>query len=203
MKPRRFLRAISVFAEKEVLFAGQSVLAVAADTIEIARKAAHKAVVTYEVLARDTGCVHTARREKSFVGDPYTMQIGDAAAGIKGSPSRIVGRNGNRRGQDHFYLEGQVALATPLENGEIHCWSSTQHPSEVQHLIAKVLGIAEHAVTVEVRRMGGAFGGKESQASLFRLRRGAAGAQNKLSRKNAPRSRRRHDHDGQASRFSL
>ena len=110
--------------------------------------------------------VHTAVKEKSFVGDPYTMKIGDSAAGIKSAPHKLSGEL-NVGGQDHFYLEGQIAMATPLENGEIHCWSSTQHPSEVQHLIAKVLGIAEHLVTVDIRRMGGGFGGKESQASLF------------------------------------
>jgi xanthine dehydrogenase large subunit len=70
-------------------------------------------------------------------------------------------------GQDHFYLEGQVALAVPGEDGDLLVWSSTQHPSEVQHLIASVLGKAHHAVTVEVRRMGGGFGGKETQAAPF------------------------------------
>lgn len=154
-----------VFAEKEVFYAGQSVLAVAADSIEIARAAAHKAVVSYEELPAILD-VHTAIKEKSFVGDPYTMKIGDSAAGISKSRHQLSGEM-NIGGQDHFYLEGQVALATPLEKGEIHCWSSTQHPSEVQHLIAKVLGIADHAVTVDVRRMGGGFGGKESQASIF------------------------------------
>ena len=94
------------------------------------------------------------------------MQIGDAAAGIKDSRHVLSGTM-EIGGQDHFYLEGQVAMATPLENGEMHCWSSTQHPTEVQHLIAKVLAIPDHSVTVDVRRMGGGFGGKESQASLF------------------------------------
>jgi xanthine dehydrogenase large subunit len=154
-----------VFAEGEVFYAGQSVLAVAAESIEIARTAANKAIVSYEELPAILD-VHTAIKEKSYVGDPYKMQIGDSAAGIKKSAHTLAGEI-NIGGQDHFYLEGQVALATPLENGEMHCWSSTQHPSEVQHLIAKVLNIPDHAVTVDVRRMGGAFGGKESQASLF------------------------------------
>ncbi len=70
-------------------------------------------------------------------------------------------------GQDHFYLEGQVALALPSEDGDMLVWSSTQHPSEVQHLIAKVLNKRHNAVTVEVRRMGGGFGGKETQAAPF------------------------------------
>ncbi len=154
-----------LFAKDEVMFAGQSVLAVAADTIEIARTAAHKAVVEYEVLPAILD-VQTAVKEKSFVGDPYVMRIGDAAAGIEKSAHVLEGAF-DIGGQEHFYLEGQVALVTPLENGEMHCYSSTQHPTEVQHLIAKVLGLADHAVTVDMRRMGGGFGGKESQASLF------------------------------------
>ena len=107
-----------VFAENEVLYAGQSVLAVAATTIEIARYAAHKAVVEYEALPAILD-VHTAIREKSFVGDPYQMKIGDSAAGIAKSKHVLTGEM-NIGGQDHFYLEGQVALATPLEKGEMH-----------------------------------------------------------------------------------
>lgn len=154
-----------LFAEGVVMFAGQSVLGVAAETIEIARAAAKLAKVDYEALPAILD-VQTAVKEKSFVGEPYTMKIGDSAAGIKAAKHRVSGTL-DVGGQDHFYLEGQIAMATPHENGEIHCWSSTQHPSEVQHLIAKVLGIADHLVTVDVRRMGGGFGGKESQASLF------------------------------------
>lgn len=154
-----------VFAEREVLYAGQSVLAVAADSIEIAYLAAQSAIVEYEELPAILD-VHTAIRKKSFVGDTYVMKAGDSQAALKKSPRSLTGTL-DIGGQDHFYLEGQIALVTPLENDEIHCWSSTQHPSEVQHLIGKVLDIPEHAVTVEVRRMGGGFGGKESQASLI------------------------------------
>ncbi len=154
-----------VFAEGEVLYAGQSVLAVAAESIDIARRAAHLAKVEYESLPAILD-VHEALKQQKFVGDPYVMKTGDAAAALKSAPHRISGTL-DIGGQDHFYLEGQIALATPHENGEVHCWSSTQHPSEVQHLIAKVLAIPDHLVTVEVRRMGGGFGGKESQASLI------------------------------------
>lgn len=154
-----------VFAEREVLYAGQSVLAVAAESIEIAYQAAQLAVIHYEELPAILD-VHTAIQKKSFVGDTYVMKTGDSKAALKKSPRSLSGTL-DIGGQDHFYLEGQVALVTPLENNEIHCWSSTQHPTEVQHLIGKVLDIPEHAVTVEVRRMGGAFGGKESQASLI------------------------------------
>jgi xanthine dehydrogenase large subunit len=154
-----------LFAVKTVLFAGQSVLAVAAESIEIARQAAMKAIVEYEELPAILN-VHEALKKKKFVGEPYVMQRGDCDSAIANAEQRLSGAL-DIGGQNHFYLEGQIALATPLENGEMHCWSSTQHPSEVQHLIAKVLGIAEHNVTVEVRRMGGGFGGKESKASLI------------------------------------
>ncbi|MCM2343452.1 MAG: xanthine dehydrogenase molybdopterin binding subunit [Alphaproteobacteria bacterium] len=155
-----------VFADKEVLYAGQSVLAVAAESIEIAYQAAQKAVITYEELPAILD-VHEALRKKAFVGEPYVMQTGDTGKALKAAKHRIEGAF-DLGGQDHFYLEGQIALATPQEKGEMHCWSSTQHPSEVQHLISRVLGLpGDHAVTVEVRRMGGGFGGKESQASLI------------------------------------
>lgn len=154
-----------VFANEEVLYAGQSVLAVAAESIEIARKAAQLAKVEYTPLPAILD-VHEAIRQETFVGKTYVMQQGDCAAGIARGTHRLkdtleIG------GQDHFYLEGQIALVTPLENDEYHCWTSTQHPSEVQHLIAKVLDLPEHLVTAEVRRMGGGFGGKESQSSLI------------------------------------
>ncbi|MBI1214968.1 MAG: xanthine dehydrogenase molybdopterin binding subunit [Alphaproteobacteria bacterium] len=154
-----------VFATDEVFYAGQSVLAVAAESIGIARKAAHLAKIEYEELPAILN-VHDAMRSEKYVGDPYVMQQGDSAAGLSGAQHKISGAL-DIGGQDHFYLEGQIAMATPQENGEMHCWSSTQHPSEVQHLIAKVLGIRDHLVTVDVRRMGGGFGGKESQASLI------------------------------------
>jgi len=154
-----------VFAEDVVEYAGQSVLAVAAESIEIARQAAHLAKVEYAELPAIL-TVHESIRAGKFVGETYVMQSGDSKAALARAKNRLSSEL-NIGGQDHFYLEGQIALATPQENGEMHCWSSTQHPSEVQHLIAKVLDIPEHAVTVEVRRMGGGFGGKESQASLI------------------------------------
>ena len=154
-----------VFAEEFVQYAGQSVLAIAAESMEIARKAAHKAVVEYEELPAIL-TVQDAIKAEKFVGQTYKMQSGDSAKALGSAKNRLQGVL-DIGGQDHFYLEGQIAMATPQENGEMHCWSSTQHPSEVQHLIAKVLAIPDHAVTVEVRRMGGGFGGKESQASLI------------------------------------
>jgi xanthine dehydrogenase large subunit len=96
----------------------------------------------------------------------YEFGQGDAAAAIAAAPHRLAGtfRVG---GQEHFYLEGQVALAVPGEDGGMHVYSSTQHPTEVQHVVARVLAVPDAYVTCEVRRMGGAFGGKESQATQW------------------------------------
>jgi xanthine dehydrogenase large subunit len=154
-----------LFADGEVICVGQSLFAVAADTMAQARAAAGKAVIEYEDLPAAID-IAAARAMNLTIEASQTMARGDLQAGLAQAPNRLkaglaIG------GQDHFYLEGQVALATPREGGDVHVWSSTQHPSEVQHLVAKVLGIAHTGVTVEVRRMGGGFGGKETQASLF------------------------------------
>ena len=101
-----------------------------------------------------------------LVTPPLTLRRGDAQTAIARAPHRL---NGELRvgGQDHFYLEGQIALAIPGEDGDVIVHSSTQHPSEVQHMVAHALGVPSHAVAVEIRRMGGGFGGKETQANAF------------------------------------
>ncbi|MBL1147448.1 MAG: xanthine dehydrogenase molybdopterin binding subunit [Pseudomonadota bacterium] len=154
-----------IFAEEEVHYAGQSVLAVIADTIPLARRAAKMAVIDYEELPAVLTTAE-ALEKQDFVGETHIMQQGDADKAYAAAPHKISAtfKSG---GQDHFYLEGQIAMAIPEEDGTFTCWSSTQHPSEVQHLIAKTLLLSDHAVTVRVRRMGGGFGGKESQASLI------------------------------------
>ena len=154
-----------LFAEGEVYCVGQSLFAVAAETIREARAAAAKAVVEYEPLPAAL-TIADSRAADLTLEPSQRMSRGDADAALAAAPRRIAGRL-VIGGQDHFYLEGQAALATPREGGEIHVWSSTQHPSEVQHLIARALHLPHTAVTVEVRRMGGAFGGKETQAALF------------------------------------
>ena len=93
------------------------------------------------------------------------MQHGDAAKEIAAAEHRLAGRI-RIGGQEHFYLEGQAALAVPGEDDDVTIYTSTQHPSEIQHKVAQVLGVANHCVTAEVRRMGGAFGGKESHGNL-------------------------------------
>ncbi|KSB87763.1 aldehyde oxidase [Caulobacter vibrioides] len=154
-----------LFAQGEVICVGQSLFAVAATSIAAARAAAAKAVVEYEDLPAAITIADAAAADLKIEAS-QRMARGDVEAALAGATNRIQGRFAIG-GQDHFYLEGQASLATPREEGDVHVWCSTQHPTEVQHLIARVLGRPDHAVTVEVRRMGGGFGGKETQASLF------------------------------------
>ena len=153
-----------IFADGEVMYAGQSLFAVAAETVELARRAARLAKIEYEDLPALLD-IDAARAAGSELERPQRMVLGDSAATLAKARNRLSGRI-TIGGQDHFYLEGQVALAVPQEDRDVLVYSSTQHPSEVQHLIANMLGVPSNAVTVEVRRMGGAFGGKETQAAL-------------------------------------
>jgi xanthine dehydrogenase large subunit len=152
-----------VFADGEVTYFGQSVLAVAADTRENARAAAMRAAIAYEDLPAVLS-IEEALAQGSFVLPTEVMRRGDAAKALARAPRRLSGRMA-MGGQEHFYLEGQIALAIPREGGGMLVHSSTQHPSEVQHLVAKLLGKLDGAVTVDVRRLGGGFGGKETQAA--------------------------------------
>jgi xanthine dehydrogenase large subunit len=148
-----------------VKYEGQPVAAVAAATLDEARAAAKLVDIEYEPLPAVLS-IEEAMACESFVAPPQTMMRGEVEPALAGAPLRLAGelRCG---GQDHFYLEGQIALAIPGEGADLQVWSSTQHPTEVQHGVAHLLGLPFNAVTVEVRRMGGAFGGKESQATII------------------------------------
>ncbi|MEM9604671.1 MAG: xanthine dehydrogenase molybdopterin binding subunit, partial [Pseudomonadota bacterium] len=154
-----------VFVERTALYAGQSVFAVAAESLAEARAAAalHEADWTVHEAITTVDAAMAAER---YVLEPRTLERGAVDTALATAPHRLEGelRIG---GQDHFYLEGQVCLTLPGEAGTVHVHSSTQHPSEVQHTVAKVLGLSDHDVVCEVRRMGGGFGGKESQPALF------------------------------------
>jgi xanthine dehydrogenase large subunit len=154
-----------IFCEGEVVFLGQVLFAVAAESFESARAAAKLAVVEYEELPALL-TVEAALQAGSFLLPDHVMRRGDAAAAIAAAPERLGGRI-DIGGQDHFYLEGQVSLALPQEDGDVLIHCSTQYPSEVQQGVAHVLGRPRNAVTVEVRRMGGGFGGKETQAAQW------------------------------------
>jgi xanthine dehydrogenase large subunit len=153
-----------IFANDLVQYIGQSIFAVVATSRHIARNAARLAVITYDELPAII-TIEQALAAKHYLEPPYVMQRGDTEAAIKTAPHSLDGRI-DIGGQEHFYLEGQAALAVPGEDLDMTIHSSTQHPSEIQHKIAHVLAIPSNAVTVEVRRMGGAFGGKESQGNL-------------------------------------
>jgi len=152
----------AMFPEGEVRFVGQPIFAVAAESLPKARAAAALAVVQYEELPALLD-IAAARAAGSVIEPAQTMRLGDARAAIAAAPRRLSGKLAIG-GQDHFYLEGQVALALPGEDSDLFVHSSTQNPTETQHLIARMLGVRDHAVTVEVRRMGGGFGGKETQS---------------------------------------
>jgi len=154
-----------LFAVGDVLYVGQPLFVVAATSAKAARIAARLAVVDY-VAGIPLVTIADARAAGSLIEPTQYMRRGDADAALATAAHRVSATL-EIGGQEHFYLEGQAALATPGEDGQVHVVSSTQHPSEVQHLIAKLLGRPHADVTVEVRRMGGAFGGKETQAAAY------------------------------------
>ena len=148
-----------------VQFVGQPVFLVAATSQIAARKAARLGNISYEP-SPALVTVEQAQAVASLLEPTQRMGQGDPDTALAKAPHRLSGRF-DIGGQDHFYLEGQIALARPGEDGQVHVVSSTQHPSEVQHLVAHLLAVPSADVTVEVRRMGGAFGGKETQPALF------------------------------------
>ena len=151
-----------VFATDTVQFVGQVIGLVIARTTTQARHAARKVTLDIAPLPAVL-TVQDALAAKSFVLPPVNVRRGDAAAALKTSQHTLHGTL-EVGGQEHFYLEGQIAYVLPLEQNQWTVYSSTQHPGEVQHWVAHALGIDNHAVRVECRRMGGGFGGKETQA---------------------------------------
>lgn len=154
-----------MFAATRVEFVGQVLFAVVAKTRDQARRAVRLVRSQIEEDAPSVTVEDAMARNETVLPD-YSFGHGDALTAITQAPVKLDGmfRIG---GQEHFYLEGQVALAQPGEDGEMHVFSSTQHPTEVQHVVARVLGRPDAKIIAEVRRMGGGFGGKESQASQW------------------------------------
>jgi len=154
-----------LFVDSEISFLGQAVFAVVATSRDVARRAVKKAVMEIESETPSITVEDALARGETVLPD-YAYGRGDVDAAVAGAPHRLEGRF-RVGGQEHFYLEGQVAFAIPGEDGDIHVYSSTQHPTEVQHVVARVLDIPDSYVTCETRRMGGGFGGKESQATQW------------------------------------
>lgn len=148
-----------------VEFYGQVLFAVCATSYDAARKAARLAVVEYETEAGDF-TIEQGLANNSFVRPSHAQQCGDVSAALSAAPHTLKGEM-QIGGQEQLYLEGQVSLCIPQEDGGMLVHTSTQHPSEAQKLVAEVLNISLNRVTVDTRRMGGGFGGKETNANQW------------------------------------
>ena len=154
-----------LLAKDRIRFFGEPIFAVVARSYQDARRASRLAKI--DIDSEDPILtIEDALNTQSFVSESKQMQRNDWQDAIEQAPHRLHGTTVSGS-QDHFYLEGQVSLAIPQEDGGVHIYASTQHPSEIQHAAAQVLGLPDHTVTVEVRRMGGGFGGKETQAAQW------------------------------------
>ncbi|MES0813089.1 xanthine dehydrogenase molybdopterin binding subunit [Roseibium sp. SCPC15] len=155
-----------VFPTEKTEFHGQPLFAVVAENRDAARRAAELARIDYDVLPHALDPVSAQEADYPFVTAPLKLERGETAPALEAADNRLKGRM-QIGGQDHMYLEGHIAFALPGEDDDVVVHCSTQHPSEAQHMVAHVLGVPSNAVTVNVRRMGGGFGGKESQMNLF------------------------------------
>ncbi|HTR85663.1 MAG TPA: xanthine dehydrogenase molybdopterin binding subunit [Reyranella sp.] len=152
-----------LFAVDRIDYAGQPLALVVAETLDAARHAAERAVIDIEP-AEAILDVETALARQAYVQAPSTVLRGDPDTAMTSAPHKISAEF-EVGGQEHFYLEGQIAFALPGEDGDMVVHSSTQHPTEVQHICARLLGCDFARITATVRRLGGGFGGKESNAS--------------------------------------
>ena len=167
-----------IFTEFQIDFYGQPLFAVVACSHLIAKQAAQLAIIEVE---EETPIfeIREAIAQNHFVLPPVAMARGDVQQGFLSSPHRLK-NSIQLGGQEHFYLEGQIACAIPMEDGELTIYSSTQHPSEVQHLISHALNKPASMIRVECKRMGGGFGGKESQPAWFAIIAALAAEKTKL-----------------------
>ncbi|WP_341918141.1 xanthine dehydrogenase molybdopterin binding subunit [Polaromonas sp. YR568] len=171
-----FVHDEPVFATDTVEHIGQVIGLVVASSVMQARRAARKVNLDIEELPAILK-VRDALKAENYVLPPVFVKRGDAAQALVSAPHTLSGQL-EVGGQEHFYLEGQIAYVVPQEQNQWLVYSSTQHPGEVQHWVSHALGISNHAVRVECRRMGGGFGGKETQAGHLAV--WAAIAANKL-----------------------
>ena len=153
-----------MLVDQDISYHGQVIYAVVAENVDAARQAMAKAEIEYQqntpILTIDD-----ALAQNSLLDKPWQVKNGDADQAIAQAEHQLKGRL-DVGGQEHFYLEGQAALAIPDESGQILVQVSSQHPTEIQHKVADVLNRPHHDIQIEVRRMGGGFGGKESQGNL-------------------------------------
>ena len=155
-----------LLSDGRIHYLGQPLFLVVATEHHIARRAARLGQIETEVEAPLLTIEQALAADSRFEDGPRIYSKGDAASAIAGAPHLLKGTL-TMGGQEHFYLEGQAALALPQDNGDMLVHSSTQHPTEIQHKVAEAIGRPMHAVRVETRRMGGGFGGKESQGNAL------------------------------------
>ena len=154
-----------IFTSKNIEYYGQPIFAVIAKTNNLAKKAALKVKIDLKI-SKPIVSIEEALKKKSFVLKPKHLTRGNIEDGFKKSDNILKGKLYSG-GQDHFYLEGQIAMTIPQEDNNFLVYSSTQHPSETQQIIGKVLKQNYNSIHVIVRRIGGGFGGKETQSFLF------------------------------------
>ena len=154
-----------IFTSKNIEYYGQPIFVVIAKTNNLAKKAALKVKIDLKI-SKPIVSIEEALKKKSFVLKPKHLTRGDIKDGFKKSDNILKGKLYSG-GQDHFYLEGQIAMTIPQEDNNFLVYSSTQHPSETQQIIGKVLKQNYNSIHVIVRRIGGGFGGKETQSFLF------------------------------------
>ena len=155
-----------ILADNLISYFGQPVGVVVADDYQKAMYAANLVEIKTSSLGEPILSIDEAYEKQSFLSAPMEIRIGNPKKAIKNSTLTLEG-NLLIGGQDHFYLESQISLAVPNENEEMTIWSSTQHPTEVQHGVANVLNLPSAKIDCKTRRLGGGFGGKESQATIF------------------------------------
>ncbi|MDD9741353.1 xanthine dehydrogenase molybdopterin binding subunit [Marinovum sp. SP66] len=155
-----------LLSDGRIHYLGQPLFLVVATEHHIARRAARLGQIETEEEAPLLTIEQALAADSRFEDGPRIYSKGDAASAIAGAPHLLKGTL-TMGGQEHFYLEGQAALALPQDNGDMLVHSSTQHPTEIQHKVAEAIGRPMHAVRVETRRMGGGFGGKESQGNAL------------------------------------
>lgn len=154
-----------VFAENEVFYHGQLIAVVVGESLEACKLAARTIAIEYDPLE----LVLTARQaseKSSYHNDPHIIRRGDVDAALNQSPHTLQGEL-ETGGQEHLYLETQSAWAEAGDDGDVFICSSTQHPAEIQAAVSHVLGLPRHKVVIESPRMGGGFGGKESQGNTW------------------------------------
>lgn len=154
-----------ILATDKVNYAGEGIAIIVAETREAAQRAKYKIIIEYTDLEA-VMTIDEAKKTQSFIIPARKIERGDVDHIMKEAPHKLQGKI-VIQGADHFYLESQASIAYPLEDGQIEIHSSSQHPTETQHVVAHALGLPDKDVVCVVKRMGGGFGGKESQAAPF------------------------------------